>query len=70
MRKNDISLYANCSTSQLGEMCKRASENDGPYLLPKADPRSSVERQENERIADEVFVKTFVKESVRVEEES
>ncbi len=42
-------------------------EDDEPYLLAQTDPRSGVERQENERIANEIFVETFVQESVRVE---
>ena len=37
------------------------------YLLSETDARSSVERQEDERVWDEVLVETFVEESIGVE---
>ena len=51
-----------------GGSASRARRNDvTTYLLPETDARPRVEREEDERVWREVFLHSFVEESVGVE---
>lgn len=43
------------------------AEMNGTDLLSKADPRSSVEREEDEVVGEEVLLQALVQETVRIE---
>lgn len=62
-RKKEISLYANyCKHLERimhQDECKTC-------LLPKTNPRPSIERKENKRIRRQIFVQSFIKESIRI----
>lgn len=62
---NDISLYANCNINN--RMSVSNDDHRDTYLLSQTDTRTRVERQEYEGVWGEVFAKTIVKESIRVE---
>ena len=66
--KNDISLYANYGNSLRSEptACSRGGGGRA-YLLAKANARSSVEREEDERVRHQVLAQTFVDEPIGVE---
>ena len=69
MSMNDTSLYANCPrVSGYARGKKRGGGGEGrAHLLPEADARAGVEREEDERVGREVLGDARVEEAVRVE---
>ena len=65
MRKNDISLYANWRNYDERDM--QLQSDWYSYLLAQTDPRTGVERQEDEGVGNEVFLETLVDEAVGIE---
>ena len=62
----DTSLYANY-VHMTRQYATEGYRSHRPYLLAKADTRTRIEREEDERVRREVLLHSLVEESVRVE---